>query len=182
MNKSTRFSTRILLLMGGVCLTFSATPALAQIYKWVDDRGVENYSNQAPASRSAQELDTNAITLSIYEAPKPRQGAEASRSELASLGNKIDELQRQLEAEREAKLYAADVEARAMQMVADRCAASQGVDCNGIYDGIPAGLIPVPGGRLHRFHVAPGFLMKARNMPGRNVTALRTSRPLIVAR
>jgi hypothetical protein len=183
MNKSTRFSARILLLIGGVCLTLFATTALAQIYKWVDERGVVNYSNQPPANRKAQELDTSAITLSIYEAPKPRQGSEATKAELASLGHKIDSLERQLEAEREARLYAAEADARAMQMVNDRCMANQGVDCNGVYDGIyPVGLIPALGRRLHHFHVAPGFLTNAKNMSGGNVTALRTSRPVIVAR
>lgn len=183
MNKSTRFWALILLLMVGGCLTFAATPALAQIYKWVDDRGVVNYGNQPPDNRKAKELDTSAITLSVYEAPKPRQGAEATRSEVASLGNKIDRLERQLEAERQARQYAAEADARAIQMAYDQCVAERGVDCNGIYDGIyPVGSIAVLGRRLHRFHVAPSFMKSARNMPGGNVTALRTSRPLVVAR
>src|SRR5450759_1606785 len=178
MYKSTRFSALILLLMGSGCLTFAATPALAQIYKWVDERGVVNYGNQPPDNRKAKELDTNAITLSVYEAPKPRQGAEATRSDVASLGKKIDRLERQLEAERQVRRDVAEADTRAIQMAYDQCVAERGADCNDIYSRtyLP-GSIAVLGRRLHRFHVAPSFRKSARNMPGGNITALRTSRP-----
>lgn len=183
MNKSTQFSVLILLLMVGVCSTFTATRAWAQIYKWVDDRGVVNYSSQPPANRKAKELDTSAITVSVYEAPKPGQGAAAMRSEVASLGNKIEWLERQLEAERQARHYAADAGARAFQAAYDQCVAQRGVDCNGIYDSFyPYGSTAVFVPRFHRFHVAPRFPMAIRNMPARNVTRFSTSRPLAVAR
>lgn len=183
MNKSTQFSALILLLMVGVCSTFAATQAWAQIYKWVDDGGVVNYSSQLPANRKAKELDPSAITVSVYEAPKPGQGAAATRSEVASLGNKIDGLERQLEAERQARQYATDADARALQAAYDQCVAQRGVDCNGIYNSFyPYWSTAVFVPRFHRFHVASSFPMTTRNMPAGNVTTLSTSRPLAVAR
>ena len=183
MHKSTQSLLPILLLMVGVCSTFAAPQARAQIYKWVDDSGVVNYSSQPPANHKAKGLDTSAITVSVYEAPKPGQGAAATKSEVASLGNKIESLERQLEAERQARRYAADADARALQAAYDQCVAQRGVDCNGIYNTFyPYWSTAVFVPRFRRFHVAPSFPMTTRNMPPGNVTRLSTSRLLAFAR
>jgi Domain of unknown function (DUF4124) len=183
MNKSTHFSALILLLIGSGCLTFAATPALAQIYKWVDERGVVNYGNQPQDNRKAKELDTSSITLSVYEAPKPRQGAEATGSEVASLSKKIDKLERQLEAEHQARRDMAEADARANQLAYDQCVAERGVDCNDLYSRTyPLGAITVLGRRAHRLQVVSSFPMSVSNMDSGHVRILRASHPLLVAR
>lgn len=183
MDKSTRFSDLIPLLIVGMCATFSAAPAWAQIYKWVDDHGVVNYSNQPPANRKAKELDTSAITVSIYEAEKPgHRAAAAARSEAASLSDKIDRLERQLEAERQARQYAA-ADARALQAAYDQCVAQRGVDCNSIYNGFyPYGSIAVFVPRFHRFRIVPIFPVTTGNATAGNFTTFSTFQPLAIAR
>ena len=43
----------------------AAAPALAQVYKWVDEKGVVNYSSEAPANGKATQLDPKAARVSI---------------------------------------------------------------------------------------------------------------------
>jgi hypothetical protein len=44
----------------------AAVPAHAQIYRWVDDRGVVNYANKPPADgRQAARVDTQESRLSV---------------------------------------------------------------------------------------------------------------------
>lgn len=183
MDKLTRFSDLVPLLMVGVCAIFSAAPAWAQIYKWVDDHGVVNYSNQPPANRKVKELDTSAIPVSIYEAEKPGHRAAAARSEAASLSDKIDRLERQLEAEREARQYAAAADARALRAAYDQCVAQRGVDCNGIYNGFyPYGSTAVFVPRFHRFRKVPIFPVTTRNATAGHFTTFSTFQPVAAAR
>jgi hypothetical protein len=183
MDRSTRFSDLISLLMVGVCATFSAAPAWAQIYKWVDDRGVVNYSGQPPANRNAKELDTSAITVSVYEAEKPGHWAAAARSEAASLSDKIDRLERQLEAERQARQYAAAADARASQAAYDQCVSQRGVDCNGIYSGFyPYGSTAVFVPRFHRYRVAPIFPVTTGKATAGHFTTFSKFQPVAAAR
>lgn len=182
MDKSRRFPDLTSLLMAGVCVTFSAGPAWAQIYKWVDDRGVVNYSGEPPANRKAQQLDTSAITLSVYEADKPGHRSVAARSEAASLSDKIDKLERQLEAERLARQYAAAADARASQAAYDQCVAQRGVDCNGTYNGFyPYWSTAVFVPRFHRFGTAPNFPVTPWKATAGNVPPFRTFHPSPVA-
>ncbi len=173
MVRSIRFPALIPLLMAGACATFAAAPAWAQIYKWVDDHGVVNYSNDPPANRKAKELDSSAITVSVYEAEKPGQRAAAlARSEVASLSSKIDRLERQLEAERQARQYAAAADTRALEVAYDQCVAERRIDCNGIYSGFyPYGPTAVFVPRFRRVHAAPIFPVSMGNVTAGNFTA-----------
>jgi len=183
MDRATRLSDLTSLLMLGVCATFSAAPALAQIYKWVDDRGVVNYSGEPPADRKAQQLDTSAITVSVYETEKPGPWAVAARSEAASLSDKIDKLERQLEAERLARQYAAAADGRALQAAYDQCVSQRGVDCNGTYNGsYPYWSTAVFVPRFHRFWTAPIFPATPGKAPAGNVPPFNTFHPSPVAR
>ena len=110
----------------------AAAPACAQLYKWVDERGVTNYSNQLPADRkAAKKLLPVEDRISVYTADKPpTQAVKAIRqkSDPAS-AERIASLERQLEAERLARQQLA-----AAQASYDLCL-SQGINCNGIYSG-----------------------------------------------
>jgi hypothetical protein len=48
------------------CSLAAAVPASAQIYRWVDDRGVVNYANKPPAEASqAARIDTQESRVSV---------------------------------------------------------------------------------------------------------------------
>jgi hypothetical protein len=87
----------------------AAGPAWSQVYKWVDENGVVNYSNQPPSNRKAQELDLNSVTLSVIETDKIDQRvAMAAQSEVGALRQKVEQLESRLEAERYARGYPAE--------------------------------------------------------------------------
>jgi hypothetical protein len=172
MGRSIRFPALIPLLAAGACATFAAAPAWAQIYKWVDNHGVVNYSNKPPTNRKAKELDLSTIRVSVYPAEKPGQrAAEAAKSDVAALSDKIDRLQHQLEAERQARQYAA-ADTRAAQVAYDQCLAERRVDCSGIHNSsYPYGPMVVFVPRLRRFHAVPIFPVSLGTVAAGNFTA-----------
>jgi len=112
-------------------VVFAATPACAQVYKWVDDRGVVNYSNEAPADRNPTVLDPKSARVSTYsteDAPKRATGALTTANESA-LSDKIDRLERKLDAERYARLSDAQAQTAADSRY-DQCLRDRRVDCD----------------------------------------------------
>ena len=62
--------------LGLLCLaTFVAAPAWSQIYKWVDENGVINYTSEAPSNRKAEKLDLNSVPVSVINTYKTDQRA-----------------------------------------------------------------------------------------------------------
>ncbi|HUL92748.1 MAG TPA: DUF4124 domain-containing protein [Burkholderiales bacterium] len=121
-----------LILSSGLAAAVLAAPALAQVYKWVDEKGVVNYSSEAPASRDSTVLDPKAVRVSTYsteEAPKLAAGTLTTVGERA-LSEKIDRLERKLDAER----YARSVSDAQAQAAADstyqQCLRDRRVDCD----------------------------------------------------
>ena len=111
---------------------FAAAPACAQLYKWVDERGVTNYSNQPPADpKAAKKLRPVEDRISVYTPDRAlTQAVEAFRQKSnQAAAERIASLERQLEAERLARQQAA-----AAQASYDPCL-SQRINCNGIYSG-----------------------------------------------
>ena len=110
----------------------AATPALAQVYKWVDERGVVNYSNEAPADRKATQLDPKNSRVSVIgsdDSTKRTATAESSVSERV-LAEKVDRLERKLDAERYAR-NAADAQAQsAADASYQQCLRDRRVDCD----------------------------------------------------
>jgi hypothetical protein len=125
-------------LLACVALLGAATPApSAQLYKWVDERGVTNYSNQPPADpKAAKNLGQVEGNLSVYSPdPALTRAVVAFRQESGNraLAERVDYLERQLEAERLARQYAAPV--------APVSAPCQSGDCYGNYGTYyPAGI------------------------------------------
>jgi uncharacterized protein DUF4124 len=125
-------------LLACVAMLGAATPVLsAQLYKWVDERGVTNYSNQPPADpNAAKNVGPVEGNLSVYSPdPALTQAVAAYRQESNKRGltERVDYLERQLEAERLARQYAAAAAAHAP--------CPPGVDCYGISGGYyPAGI------------------------------------------
>jgi hypothetical protein len=119
--------TRVLALM------LAAIPAHAQVYKWVDERGVTNYSNEPPAARNAVvKTATVADRISVY-APEPAVQRAMNAVSLGRdriLSGRIDSLERQLAGESQSSQYAAAAEARAAQAAYAQCLAERRVDCD----------------------------------------------------
>ena len=64
-------NARVLLAMG---LLLCAAPTSAQMYKWVDDKGVTHYSESPPPGRKAQQVQTTPAP-SPPATPKPAEPA-----------------------------------------------------------------------------------------------------------
>jgi Domain of unknown function (DUF4124) len=145
---------RVIPLTSVLAVMLAAIPAHAQVYKWVDEHGVTNYSSEPPADRNAGvKPATVADRISVY-APEPavqRTIGAISLGKDRILSDRIDSLERQLAAERQSSQYAAAAEARAAQAAYVQCLAERRVDCD--YDGgyYPYGL----GGVLTVVHHRP---------------------------
>jgi hypothetical protein len=89
---------------------FAAASVHAELYKWVDGRGVTNYSNQAPADPvAAKKVTTVEDRISVYTPDKALlQAVEAARQQRnnPAVTARIASLEQQLEDERRARQYA----------------------------------------------------------------------------
>src|SRR5258706_3219816 len=113
-----------------ILLAATGGTAYAQIYKWVDEAGKTNYSDQAPAG--GKKPDTVADRISVY-APDPALLARAAATSVPdpALSNRVDRLERQLQAERLARRqYEMATYAQMSQAAYDGCRAHRRVDCD----------------------------------------------------
>ena len=120
----------------------AAPPVAAQLYKWVDENGVTNYSNQPPANpKAAKNLRPVEDRLSVYSPDEgltqaiddARQKSRQRQSQRA----RIDNLETQLQDERRVREQATAAAARETQLAYEKCVADRRVDCNAIYAGYP---------------------------------------------
>jgi len=174
----------IRLLIALVAILATA-PASAQVYKWVDARGVTNYSGQPPVDpKAAKKVAIVEDRISVYTPDKSlTQAIEADRQRSnQALAERIDGLERQLEAERRSRQYAAAGE---VQAAYDPCAGGRTFDCNGYYGGYyPYGYTTVVYPRRHfprrivQPHLTPGTT--AGNVVGMNgyIPGNSTSAPI----
>jgi hypothetical protein len=129
-----RLHAPIRLLIALVAI-LAVAPASAQVYKWVDERGVTNYSNQPPADpTAANKVAIVEDKISVYTPDKAlMQAVEAARQRSnQGLSERVASLERQLEAERRARQYASAAE---VQTAYDPCLGGRAIDCSGIYNG-----------------------------------------------
>jgi hypothetical protein len=118
-----------------ILLAATGGTAYAQVYKWVDEAGKTHYSDQAPAG--GEKPDTVADRISVY-APDPALLARAAATSVPdpALSNRVDRLERQLQAERLARRqYEMATYAQMSQAAYDGCRADRRVDCD--YGGAP---------------------------------------------
>src|SRR5258706_10288528 len=127
--------------LAAILLAATGGTAYAQIYKWVDEAGNTHYSDQAPAG--GKKPDTVADRISVY-APDPALLARAAATSLAdpALSNRVDSLERQLQAERLARRqYETATYAQMSQAAYHACRAHRRADCD--YGGPPQ-VGPIP--------------------------------------
>ncbi len=116
-----------------------AVPAFPQVYKWVDENGMTNYSGKPPVSvKKGTQLSTVAEKITVYTPDKALVQAMQARAQGTDsvLSDRIDRLERQLVAERQARQYAAAAQASTTHAAYERCLAERRVDCDN-YGGYP---------------------------------------------
>lgn len=128
-----------------------ANPAIAQVYKWIDEAGATHYSDQAPPKHeSARQVAVVSDRLSVYE-PVPRLLPAAAPGRDSALIDRIDTLERQLQAERRARDSVAAAEAQAVLAAYQHCLSERRVDCDS-YAGYPQYAAPLVFAPVRRFH------------------------------
>jgi hypothetical protein len=80
-----------------VLLALAAAPAVpAEIYRWVDEKGMVNYGAKPPeGAKKVKQLDQDAVTVSTVPAPPPPSAQRQRQRELA-LEARIERLEREL--------------------------------------------------------------------------------------
>lgn len=119
---------RFLPLAASLLVLPLAPAALAEVYKWVDEKGVVNYGTTPPAGRAVKEMPKDSSGVSVVPAPPPPAATPPAAAPNPT-DARVDQLERALAAERaarEAQDQRADERRRA---AIAQCEASRGVDC-----------------------------------------------------
>lgn len=149
------------------CLVFAATtPALGEVYKWADENGVTHYSSAPPEKPKAKfrRIDSKALMVSQANNPEPDATRLPQQQAAKDLISKVDALERQVDAERQAR-QAADAQNLATQaFYAQRLAEQQSSRNIALVPTIPtvSGVFFAP--PFHRFHTHPCRSMTAGAM------------------
>ena len=155
-----------------LAVVIAGAPAWAQVYKWVDERGVTHYSDQAPPKQAAEKkLDIVTDRLSVYT-PDPSLIRPSGRSGSdPALSDRVDRLERELQAERQARQYEAAAEAQAYMTAAyEQCLADRRVDCDG-YGGYYPYAAPVVVAAFRHRRFRPIAIPHATGLTAGNVVA-----------
>lgn len=140
-------------LAAGLLALLAPPAAGAELYKWIDDKGVVNYSSTPPPpGRATKEMPQNTPGVSVIPAPPAPPPAPAK----SAADQRVDELERALATEkaaREAAQSAQDERADARRRAAVAyCEENRGVDCEeNPYQSSGYGYAPV----VVRPHVKP---------------------------
>ena len=112
-------------ILGALIAAVLASPGIAQLYKWVDDKGVTNYGSTPPANaRSVEKVDESRVSTVPGQKPE-----EVQAGEKRALEQKVDQLERDLDAQRRATAQAQERAAADAQW-RERCLADRRIDCD----------------------------------------------------
>jgi uncharacterized protein DUF4124 len=126
-----------LILLAALATSLASVRAGADtIYKWVDASGVVHYSNAPPADTTRKPEVVAEDRISTYPSEPPEQRA---RAETEYLARRVERLERELYAQRQAAARDYYDEARAMQAAYEQCLADRRIDC-----GQTGGYAPYP--------------------------------------
>jgi hypothetical protein len=114
-----------------IAASFAAAPACAELYKWVDERGVTNYSSDPPSDpKSAKKLARIENKLSVYT---PDEGFMQAVKALR---------ERSIKALSEPEPERQQVASMQPQSPYEQCLASGRPDCDAQYGGYYPGYLP----------------------------------------
>jgi len=127
---------RLVILVMLAYLGPGVATARAEVFKWVDDRGVITYSETAPHDRAAKRIRTDDRPSGAY-VPDARLAAGYGSGD-AALKSRVNQLEQDLEAMRRAQRVteqqAAEAAAQKLaqeKLAHERCLADRRVDCDG---------------------------------------------------
>jgi hypothetical protein len=110
------------------------TTAFAEIYKWVDEKGVVNYSSEPPkGGRKTEKLDARAPGLSIVPSNGATNNATGTKDADQELRQRVARLERDLEDERRTRAAAAtqdEAEQLRLRQAREQCERERRVDCD----------------------------------------------------
>jgi hypothetical protein len=156
---STRFT---LFVLAGLAGTVAAH---AQVYKWVDDKGVVNYSSAPPPQgRSGVRLNEEASRVTTVPAPEARRDDAAP-----ALRRRVEQLEREADAQRQAALQQDAAANEAQRRWIEQCRAARRVDCDDPNRGAFA-----PG---YDYYPYPPVVRPPIGVPGRPQVPPATYRP-----
>ncbi|MCC6473250.1 MAG: DUF4124 domain-containing protein [Burkholderiales bacterium] len=116
------------LLIAAACAASWSITAAAEVYKWVDERGVVNYSGTPPGSGNAAKAMAVPERVSSYTPPPmPRPDPDGA------LRERIGELEQALRAERMRRQQDERAEREQRQRAHDECVLARRVDCERIW-------------------------------------------------
>ncbi len=104
--------------------------AHAQVYKWVDDKGVVNYSSSPPPKgKGVVKLDEDNGRVTTIPAPEVRRNDPAAAADPA-LRRRVDQLEREAAAQRQSAGQQEAASAEAYRRWVEQCRAERRVDCD----------------------------------------------------
>jgi len=109
--------------------TMESTPALADIYKWVDEKGVVNYGESPPAGRAARILTRDDGKVSVVPVD-PGLTERARDGEQAALQRRVEQLEQELARQRDAQVEADQSQAERLARSREECRVQREVDCD----------------------------------------------------
>lgn len=110
-----------------VCGLLAPPAAGAEIYKWVDEKGVVNYGEHPPRQRSATVLTPERTPLSVY--PATTSGGASAAGTDPAIKARVEQLERELERQRQQREASAGLAAEREALRLERCRLERRVDC-----------------------------------------------------
>jgi hypothetical protein len=121
---------RTLLVLSAAIAVALAGVAHAQVYKWVDEKGVVNYSSSPPPKgRVAVKLDEDSRRVSTIPVSEARRDGPAAATDPA-LRRRVDELEREAAEQRQGAAQQEAAAAEAQRRWVEQCRADRRVDCD----------------------------------------------------
>src|SRR5215467_4174546 len=112
--------------------------AYAQVYKWVDDKGVVNYSSTPPEKRKSTKLDEENGRLSVVESSGYARTVPSSRER--ALQDRVDRLEQEAARNQQTAAQQEALAQQASLQWREACIAQRRVDCDD-----PQGALNEPG-------------------------------------
>jgi len=127
-------SKRFLSLIAALAVALLPSLASAQLYKWVDDTGVTNYSSAPPPGRSSLRVDDESDRVSTIPAYDYPRGDPANRDSI--MRDRIDRLEAEMAHNRQTAAMQEAAAQEAYRQWREQCIAQRRTDCDDPYPNL----------------------------------------------
>jgi len=144
-------------LVALAALLVLAPTVRAEVYKWVDEKGVVNYSNTPPENRKSVKLDEEQGRVSTIEAYDYSRDGAGKREK--ALQERVARLEQEVARGRQTAALDAAAAAEAYRVWREQCFAQRRVDCDDPYAAAydPGYVYPYPGVAVVPARRVPGM-------------------------